>query len=724
MAVNINAAPYSADPTGVADATAILNQAIIDCSAGGSKAGQRLDLDGVYKISGAGLLMNAGNLHMRGAGPGTVLAHVAPSASAGTIVIATASLVTQIRIEDLTLNGGDGGPSATYAGIAVSGGGVKRIQVLRCLFSGYNGAGLRGAGVVDRGRFVDCEFTNINTSASTTNSSGSSITGSFTNCRFVRCEFHDTGCPVNTTGPSHCVYLNGTVRNNVIDDCVFMDITGTNGSCIETSSLGQPVNGINTTIRGCSFERLGCGAIQGVYTTGLYITGNEVYSQDGSGAIAVTYNCRGYVVANNLLYSKGSTTGQLVVIGVGADNHDGLICGNVLYNDDGNITGHYGVGMTATDNVTIRDNIIFGYCAAVAVYSVSQPGYPMKNITIERNSINAVPGAPRYFPHGDVLIASYGIACAGVVINGVCDNVRVLDNLVQNVDAELAFTNGSGGVGIATNLLFRSPYANGDGLGTLVCPGYPEYPNLPAGMKVLANVLSKNAPYQYTVPLGANAPLPGTQGATLLDSDLCIRFSNNQPRLSFVQGEDRTVAIVVSDKNTGEPIDLTSTVMQLSIPRNNGGTIKRNSAPIKVLSTQVAAGAPGTVAMTSHGLVGGDPVTVAPNSASTLPAGLAISTPYLVAVIDNNTFSFTDAGGVPITLTTVGTGSFNITNTAADITVDVPTLGHAVLNLRALVSAAANDALAQDMQLGITVAGKTRIAVLKNALDVYAQADP
>lgn len=724
MAVNVNLAPYNADPTGLADATAAIQQAITDCSAGGSRASQRIDLDGVYKIVGQGLSITNNACHMRGAGPGTMLVHASPGVSAGTINGGISSLVTQVRIEDMTLNGGDGGPSACYGGITASGGGIKRLQVFRVGITGYNGAAVRAAGIIDRGRFIDCEISNINTSASSANSSGSGFSGSFVNSRIVDCEFHDTGCPINNFGPSHCIYFNNNVWNNVVDGCVFENIVGTNGAAIVTGTTGEMLNSVNIGIRNCTFKDMNCQAIQGVYTTGLVIDGNEVYSQDGSGQIVVSYNCRGFVVSDNLLYSKNNSTGQLVGIALVADNHNGLVCDNIVINDDGNISGQYGIGMTAADTVVVRDNFIYGYCMGVEIYSVSQPGYPMKNITIKDNVIDAAPGAALYFPHGSVLVASTGFSSAGVAVNGVCDNVRILDNIVQNVAAEVAFTNGSGGVGIATNLLFRSAYPNGDGRGTLVCPGYPEYPNLPAGMKVLANVLSKNAPYQYTVPLGANAPLPGTQGATLLDSDLCIRFSNNQPRLSFVQGEDRTVAIVVTDRNTGQPIDLTSTVMQLSIPRNGGGTIKRNSAPIKVLSTQVTAATPGTVSMASHGFANGDPVTVAANSSSTLPAGLAASTPYLLVVIDNNTFSFTDASGTPITFTTVGTGSFNVTNTAVDLNVDVPTLGHAILNLRAAVSAAVNDAQAQDMQLSITSAGKTRIAVLKNALDVYAQADP
>lgn len=209
-----------------------------------------------------------------------------------------------------------------------------------------------------------------------------------------------------------------------------------------------------------------------------------------------------------------------------------------------------------------------------------------------------------------------------------------------------------------------------------------------------------------------------------MDASLQVQF-DAQPGLSFGQGEDRSVTLTLIDTNTATPINLTGGVVQVSLPLSGGGSIKRtNTGPlVNAAQVVVAVGsAAGYISLPDHGLVTGDPIQVAVVSGS-LPSPLAVLTNYLVQTIDNNNFYITDTSGNIISLTTQGSGSFNLVN-SNDIQITTGDLGKVTFNLRALVSAMVNAGLMQDFQVSYTLSGKTRIAVLSAQLDCTAQPVP
>lgn len=207
-----------------------------------------------------------------------------------------------------------------------------------------------------------------------------------------------------------------------------------------------------------------------------------------------------------------------------------------------------------------------------------------------------------------------------------------------------------------------------------------------------------------------------------MDIRVGVSFDGNDG-IAFTQGEDRTILIAVYDADTLLPVNLTGGVIGINFPRQGGGSIKRTNGSVIASAQNVNLNPANTVVITDHGLVTGDVVQVAPIGGGTLPAGLAISTNYTIAVVDNNTIGFLTSLGVVVDLTTQGIGTFSLTD-AADLVLTTPASGLATLNLRAAVSEDVQPCENQAFQVEYTVSGKTRIAVVKGTLDVQSQPDP
>lgn len=213
-----------------------------------------------------------------------------------------------------------------------------------------------------------------------------------------------------------------------------------------------------------------------------------------------------------------------------------------------------------------------------------------------------------------------------------------------------------------------------------------------------------------------------------MNNSLDVRFAMNGcgcNGLGFTQGEFITYTLTFFNPSATAPIDLTDAVVDLNLPLQGGGSIKRTSGPVVVNSSQIEIPNPpatpiGIVSFTDHGFVTGDPIMVAPVGAGVLPSPLVISTPYTISVIDVNSFEFADANGVVISLTDQGTGQFNINNTT-DLVITTPAFGVCTFVLRSPVSLAANALLAQSFQVGYANALTNRILILRNILDVYFQ---
>lgn len=202
-----------------------------------------------------------------------------------------------------------------------------------------------------------------------------------------------------------------------------------------------------------------------------------------------------------------------------------------------------------------------------------------------------------------------------------------------------------------------------------------------------------------------------------MDPSIAVTF-DGQAGLSFVQGEDRLFGLAFVNRADGAPINLSSSTVGVSFPRAGGGDVKRSSGALALTASMVT---PATgIAYPDHGLVDGDPVTFA---GASLPAPLVAATPYLVRVIDNDTFALSDAAGTSITLTTAGSGAFTMTN-SSDVTITSAPGGTAALSLRSAVTSAISAGLALDFQVSLTLSGKLRIVVVKDALDVTAQSNP
>lgn len=209
-----------------------------------------------------------------------------------------------------------------------------------------------------------------------------------------------------------------------------------------------------------------------------------------------------------------------------------------------------------------------------------------------------------------------------------------------------------------------------------------------------------------------------------MDTSVGVKFDGNQG-LSFTQGEDRLVLVTVFDIPSNLPINLTGGQAGINFPLQGGGSVKRlTSGPIVNTSGVVLpAGQNGYIHLPDHGLITGDPIQVAVIGGGVLPTPLAPATPYLIQTIDKDNFYFTDTTGAIVSLTDQGSGSFTITN-STDLQIPAGDLGEIMLNLRALVSAQINAALAQPFQVEITLAGKTRIVPIVGHLDVTAQPVP
>lgn len=194
---------------------------------------------------------------------------------------------------------------------------------------------------------------------------------------------------------------------------------------------------------------------------------------------------------------------------------------------------------------------------------------------------------------------------------------------------------------------------------------------------------------------------------------------NGLPCLAFVQGEDRSITVALRDLNGGAPIDLTAARLTFSFQQLGGGTVRRMSGPLVLPASASAAGQPFLVA--SHGLVTGDPVTF--TSTGTLPVPLDTVTTYTVEVVDVNTFTLLDGAGAPVAITAAAVGPFALQG--QDVTVTAPsTSGLCQLALRAPVTMAIQDGLAQSFQIGLQANNQTRIIIERHELDVYPQVAP
>src|SRR3954462_3584158 len=270
--LDVTQAPYNCDPTGLADATAGLQQAITDVTAGGARAGQVIDLkDGTFKITGMGLVQANNGLAMHGVNARLVHAlTLAMGTTTATLRSAGSGVkVSGLLLDGIEFNGGDGQNAANYAGWSVGAGGFQDAIIDRCKFRGYWGAALRGSDVIDAMRCILTEFTNINTAATPYNSSGSAISGRFNNSVFESCWWHDTGTPDTTNGKAWCIYLNANVRSVSIIGCKFENILGAG---ISTESYGDALDiSYGLVISGCTFDRfvnglqaLQCNTIDGL----------------------------------------------------------------------------------------------------------------------------------------------------------------------------------------------------------------------------------------------------------------------------------------------------------------------------------------------------------------------------------------------------------------------------------------------------------------------------
>lgn len=193
---------------------------------------------------------------------------------------------------------------------------------------------------------------------------------------------------------------------------------------------------------------------------------------------------------------------------------------------------------------------------------------------------------------------------------------------------------------------------------------------------------------------------------------------NGAPGLSFVQGEDRTIAIEMRDLAAAGPLDLTGSVLRVAFLAAAGGSIRRSNGAL-VMAPAALSVSTGVFTKADHGLVSGDPVTF--TTAGTLPSPLAVSTPYLVVVIDPNTFSLTDASGNPIPTTTAPIGNLSMTVTGDMVLASPLTSGLATLTLRALVTSAVQPGLSQSFQVELIQSNRMRVIIEANELDVYPQ---
>jgi hypothetical protein len=200
----------------------------------------------------------------------------------------------------------------------------------------------------------------------------------------------------------------------------------------------------------------------------------------------------------------------------------------------------------------------------------------------------------------------------------------------------------------------------------------------------------------------------------MADNDIVATF-NGRCVVSFVQGEDRAIAVSLRDCETGVPLDLTGAGVHFEFVGTLGQPVRRFSDLLVLGVVDVAPGVP--FALPNHGLVTGDPVKFTGG----VPTPLVVSTTYLVVVADQNTFSLTDTSGNAIAITGDPSGPFYLA--MSDVTVNSPaSSGLVTLLLRAPVTAAIQEGLGQTFQIEVLDSeGMLRIVLERNDLDVWPQ---
>lgn len=204
-----------------------------------------------------------------------------------------------------------------------------------------------------------------------------------------------------------------------------------------------------------------------------------------------------------------------------------------------------------------------------------------------------------------------------------------------------------------------------------------------------------------------------------MDADIKVCF-DGQDGLSFIQGEDRTVTLCFTDRHTGMPVDLSGGYVSLILPRLDGTDIVRTSQAYALTSALVSLSpAPGVITFPNHGLVTGDSLVF---TGASLPAPLVAATSYRAKVLDSNTLSLTDGSGNPITLTSVGSGSFSFTAAYTAINA-VPQTGCALVTLTSAATSQVAAGRAQSVEVDLLAGGQHRSCVLAGALDVTPRLD-
>lgn len=209
-----------------------------------------------------------------------------------------------------------------------------------------------------------------------------------------------------------------------------------------------------------------------------------------------------------------------------------------------------------------------------------------------------------------------------------------------------------------------------------------------------------------------------------MDALLRVTFSG-LAQMKLVQGEDRKFTLAFTDETTQLPYNLAGTAITASFARQGveGGAVKARSGVLQMPGGYTQSARASIFAAPSHGLVGGEQVTVHSVDDAVLPFPLGENTVYGVEVVTVNSLLLTE-GVTPIKFSGALPNALQI-EVQPGIVVTDENLGLATLSLSAKQTRAMAYGLGADMQFTLTAEdGTTRVVVCVAALDVVPQPWP
>jgi hypothetical protein len=150
------------------------------------------------------------------------------------------------------------------------------------------------------------------------------------------------------TGPTTDVLILG----NSLDDCGIQ--IGENAAAVEDVRI------VNNRLRGAGSNNV---AGINVQEPAVVITGNMVSEFDLMG---IQVGAENAIIRDNVVYNNGQDTGESAAnrVGIKTATRNTIVAGNLIYDDQGAATQHFGIFADSSTNALVVNNIIYGNITA------------------------------------------------------------------------------------------------------------------------------------------------------------------------------------------------------------------------------------------------------------------------------------------------------------------------------------------------------------------------